>query len=58
MLERYDVAIIISSPGLDLEDLEATDTVSMVIREGLREKLLEQKIPLDGLIEEFEKVFD
>ena len=57
-MKKYDIAVIISEPGLNLEDMEATNTVSMTLREVSREKLLEVKLPLAGLVEQFEEMFE
>lgn len=56
-LERYDVAIIISEPGLDLEDRDATNTISAVLRDVPRDSVIDKRLPLRGLLEQFEEMF-
>lgn len=55
-MKRYDIAIIISEPGLDLEDMEATNTLAATIRDASREKLMEEP-RFKALIEAFESAF-
>jgi hypothetical protein len=57
-MKKYDIAVIVSEVGLDLDDMEATNTLSATFREVSEDKLLELKIPIAGLFAEFQNMFE
>lgn len=57
-LKTYDVAIIISEPGLDFDDMDATTMAKVTLKGVPRENLTKMSFPMTGLLETFENVLD